>query len=34
MWNIIYNTGRLGCLFLIGLVALIIIIIIATGAGA
>lgn len=32
MWNIIYNTGRLGCLFLIGLVALIIIL--ATGAGA
>lgn len=32
MWNIIYNTGRLGCLFLIGLVALIIIF--ATGAGA
>lgn len=31
MWNIIYNTGRLGCLFLIGLVALIIIL--ATGAG-
>lgn len=32
MWNIIYNTGRLGCLFLIGLVALIIIL--ATGACA
>lgn len=31
MWNIIYNTGRLGCLFLIGLVVLIIIL--ATGAG-
>lgn len=32
MWQIIYNTGKLGCLFFIGLVALGIFL--ATGAGA
>ena len=32
MWQIIYNTGRIGCLFFVGLIALIIFL--ATGAGA
>ena len=32
MWQIIYNTGRIGCLFIIGLIAFIIFI--ATGGGS
>ena len=32
MWQIIYNTGRIGCLFFIGLIAFIIFI--ATGGGS